>query len=228
MKRRGISLLEVMVASFVMSIVVYGAYQIFREGAQYFRTNQRAVDAQNSALIFLNKMTLEAVSAREDLIESYAAPYPGLVFASPVGQDGKIHYGADSRIIWKRFICYYYDATERKVYRKEEAVPGSTLLPGGGGSVNGDSSPTTVASAMGSRDTNYFASTAGLDARIVASDVESLTISDYDPTAGILPGTSTATTAKRAFDVALEVGNPNDTGPTGYYLLLRSRVGARG
>ncbi|MCA9797392.1 MAG: hypothetical protein KC910_36525, partial [Candidatus Eremiobacteraeota bacterium] len=216
------------VASFVMSIVVYGAYQIFREGAQYFRTNQRAVDAQNSALVFLNKMSLEAVSAREDLIESYGAPYPGLVFASPTGADGKIHYGADSRIIWKRYICFYYDSAERKVYRKEEAVPGSTLLPGGGGSVNGDSNPASVASAMSSLDTSYFAATAGLDARVVASDVESLTITDYDPTAGVLPGTNTATTANRAFDVVLEVGNPNDTGPTGYYLLLRSRVGARG
>lgn len=227
MKRRGISLLEVMVASFVMSIVVYGAYQIFREGAQYFRTNQRAVDAQNSALIFLNKMSLEAVSAREDLIESYGAPYPGMVFASPAGQDGKIHYGVDSRIIWKRYICYYYDAADRKVYRKEEVVPGSTLLPGGG-AVNGDSDPVSVATSMTSRDTNYFASTAGLDSRVVASDVEALTISDYDPTAGVLPGSSTATTANRAFDVVLEVGDPNDTGPTGYYLLLRSRVGARG
>lgn len=223
------SLVETMVAVFVMGLVVWGAYEIFREGIQYFKTNQRASDAQRHCLNLLSQLSLEVTNAKDDLVRSYsgAGQVPGICFVSPLADDGRVHYDLSNgnQVFWQKIICYYLDAPSGKVYRKEQKIPDTVA------GETGDSDLTSVSGQLDTASTNYFAGLSTNAVRLVAEDIRSLTVAPYDPvTSGVVPGgaPSAGAAGGRAYDITVEAGNPTDIGPNGYYIKLDSRVSPRG
>jgi prepilin-type N-terminal cleavage/methylation domain-containing protein len=230
MKRRGLSLMETMVAVFIMGIVVWGAYEIFREGIQYYRTNNRASNAQADCLNLLSKMSLQMSSAKDDLVRHYdtVGVVPGVVFATSLADDGRAHYDEPNgnKVFWQKLICFYLDTSTGKVYRKEQPLPNSGSMPG----ETGTSDTTTVDAQLASCTTSYFATLNTNRTTLVAQDIRTLKVSLYDPSTGMVPGAGGVggPGGKQAFDIVVEAGNPTDIGPMGYFIKLNSRVAPRG
>ena len=225
----GMSLMEILVAIFVMGIVVWGAYEIFREGIQYFKTNQRASDAQRHCLNLLSQVCLQVTNAKEELVKNYDAPgvVPGVCFASPLADDGKVHYDLTNgnQVFWQKIVFYYLDTTSGKVYRKIEKIPDTVA------GETGNSDMGQVEALLATSNTNYFQSLNTNAVTLIAEDIVAFKVSAYNPaTSGVVPGSGPSAGAGggRAFDIVVEAGNPTDMGPNGYYLKLDSRVAPRG
>lgn len=238
----GIGLAELVVALGVMSIVVMGAFKVFHEGIQLFRTNQRAAEAQASVLKVLSSLGVELTKGDPALIGIYAdpslvlapmsplvmavAPSPpadknGIVFASPLGDNGKVSYDETTgKVIWRKYVSYYLDSDEHVVYRKEMPIPDEN--PPVRGSFNLD----YVLSDMTSRTTGWFAGASGLETRKLGVDISKFEVTDY-----VLPsGAPTPASGEpaRSYDFLLEAGKRGEVGPQSYFISVRSRISPRG
>lgn len=227
--RRGLSLAELLVAMFVMGIVVWGAYEIFREGIQFFKTNQKAADAQRHCLNLLSQVSLQVTNAKDDLVRSYNGPgvVQGICFASPLADDGKVHYDLTNgnQVFWQKICCFYLDPSNNTVYRKEVKIPDTVS------GETGNSDLGQVGSQLDAATSAYFLALSTPATRIVAKEIRSLDVKVYDPsTSGVVPGGagSAGAAGGLAFDITVEAGNPTDRGPNGYYIKLDTRVAPRG
>lgn len=125
LNRRGFTLVELLVAAGIMAIVSLIGFEILIRGAQYLRLNQSALDAQRSGLALVSQLHGGLQTASQALISATPA---GVVFPSPYGDDGATEFDpATNKLLWKRWVCYYYDATARTVTRRE--LPFSAGLP---------------------------------------------------------------------------------------------------
>lgn len=230
-RRWGMSLIELIVTIGIMSFVMLGAFQVFNEGMQLFRTNQRAVEAQSSVLKLLSSINLELTNADRTLVRDPATSgtLPGVLFASPVSEDGEIKFDDETgRVYWQKIICYYFLESERKVYRRE--IP---VTPEASG-VKGSTSLTDVRAQLQAQTTDIFAAASNRPTRLLATDISRLTIAEYSGEltggsgigagggGGSVPGPG------RSYDVTVEAGDKDDRGPSGYYIKVSSRVSPRG
>jgi len=235
--KHGMSLVELIITMAIMSIVTLGAFQVFQEGLQLFRTNQGANDAQSSAVKTLGLLTTELVNAHPDLVQEYSAPdAPGVVFASPLNANGQAQFNSDNgKVYWQKYVCYYFvphpsDPARGKLYRKEETIPNEPAIESGR---TGDSRLDSVGTSLGSYDTNYFAAASALPTRLLGDTVSGFEVSLFDgeidnagSTKSVLGGTGLV--RENAYDIVLEAGDPNNNGPSGYYIRVDSRVAPRG
>lgn len=221
--------METMVAVFIMGIVVWGTYEVFRHGIQYYKTNARASDAQRGCLNLLSQLCLQLTNAKDDLVRNYdgVGQVPGVVFASPLADDGKVHYDVTNgnQVFWQKLICYYLEEATGKVYRKVVRIPDT--VPG----ETGNSDLGDVQSQMDTATTAYFAALTTDATRLVAQDIRTFKVSLYNPaTSGVVPGGAgiSGVSHGMALDVMVEAGNPTDIGPNGFYIKLDTRVSPRG
>jgi type II secretory pathway pseudopilin PulG len=130
-RTRAISLIELIVATFILGLISVAAFKILVEGSQYLRVNQMAIDAQRSGLALLSDIGSGMQATRPDLVTTGAE---GLVFASPFKPDGTVEFDPVNRELrWQKWVCYYLDQTV--VTRRElpialpSANPGSAPSP---------------------------------------------------------------------------------------------------
>ena len=231
----GASLIELMVAISVTSIIVIGAFLVMNEGLQLFRTNKRAADAQVDVLQVLTRVTTEAVNAKvtpsEKLVRAYPEDGPGLngiVFASPLLPDGNARIDpVTAEIYWQKLICYYYvpgaGGEFGKIHRAEVPIPPNpAAIPAeiGPGSKDVDYVETQWLDVC---DTNYFQVSPGVDRRLLGHDISGFTVQKYAGSVGGAAGV-----VHTAYDVVVEAGDKNNLSSTGYYLKVDSRVTPRG
>jgi hypothetical protein len=125
-RNRAVSLIELVVASFIVSLISVAAFKILAEGLRYVRINQLAIDAQRSGLAIASLASQGIQSSRSDLIDS--SP-DGLVFASPTKDDGTVEFDiAEQELLWQDWVCLYY-ADGQVTLRKIPISPPS-LEPG--------------------------------------------------------------------------------------------------
>lgn len=125
-RSRGISLIEMVVATAIVSLISLAAFKILAEGLRYVRTNQLAIDAQRAGLSILSGIGGGLQGSRSDLIDS--AP-EGLVYASPVKDDGTIEFElSEHKLLWQKWVCYYYDG--REVTLRERTIAPPSMEPG--------------------------------------------------------------------------------------------------
>jgi prepilin-type N-terminal cleavage/methylation domain-containing protein len=120
-QNKGMSLVETLVASALMSIVILAAIQLLVEGGRYLRINQQATDAQRAGLAILSQVGSGMQATRPDLISTDAF---GLVFATPFKEDGTVVFDSLSgELTWQGWVCFYYE--DSTVTRRERplAVP---------------------------------------------------------------------------------------------------------
>lgn len=124
--KRGVSLIELIVAAFIMGLISIVAFRIMVEGSQYMRINQMAIDAQRSGLAALSQIGSGLQTTRQDLV---AVDASGVVFASPFKPDGSVDFDpTDNKLMWRTWVCYYYAAPE--LTRRERAIPTPSSAPG--------------------------------------------------------------------------------------------------
>jgi len=118
------------VAAGIMAIVSLIGFEILVRGAQYLRLHQQALDAQRSGLALVSQLHGGLQTAPHGRILVGAQ---GVVFPSPYDTDGLTRFdAATNKLLWQKWVCYYYDAAARTVTRRElpiappDADPGST------------------------------------------------------------------------------------------------------
>ena len=229
-RERGTSLIELMVAVCVTSVIVVGAFQIMTEGLQLFRTNKRAADAQAEVLQILSRVTLEAVNARPDLIKCYPnSSYPsalsGLVFASPLLPEGNVRVDVDTaEIYWQNLICYYYEPSGGSGYGKlfRAILP---ILPTGSETGPGSKDLSNLTTLLTGRTTDYFQAQSAIERRLLGSDMSGFIVKPY---AGEVGGAGAGVLSHDSYSLEVEAGDKNNTSSTGYYVKVQSRVTPRG
>lgn len=225
--RRGFSLIELMVTLGVMSVVMVGAFQIFQEGMQLFRTNRAAADAQASALKVMGRVGVEVVNAKASVAQHYPAGAgvpPGIVFASPLDDDGNSRFDPiTGELYWQKYICFFYEpndatTTKGKVYRVTEPIPPENAAGTGHTDIFG-----VVAPGVAARTTTYFQVSAGLDRRLLGDDISGFNVEVY---AGDIGGAGAAEIT--SYNVTVEAGDKDQASSTGYYIKVESKVTPRG
>lgn len=125
---KGFTLVELLVAAGIMAIVALIGFEILVRGAQYLRLNQQALDAQRSGLALVSQLHGGLQTASQALI--LATP-EGVVFPSPYTDDGNTEFdGATNKLLWQKWVCYYYDGGARTVTRRELPVTPANANPG--------------------------------------------------------------------------------------------------
>ncbi len=124
----GISLMELLVATAIMSLIAIIGTKIMVEGSQYLRLNQMAIDAQRSGLALSTQVNNGLQTTKRNLIATDAS---GVVFASPFKPDGTAEYEvSDNKLKWQKWVCFYYDASAQKVTRREQPIGSPSSNPG--------------------------------------------------------------------------------------------------
>ena len=234
-RKLGMSLIELMVALGILSIIATGMFQVFQEGLRLFRTNQAATDAQSAAIKTLAKMNTELINANPDLVEVYSAP-SGVVFASPLIENGNAQFHpVTGAVYWQKYVCYFHvpdlsDPIKGKLYRSEAPISDEVGIEPG---YSGNSSLSQVEAGM--QDTNYFASATHLDRRLLGASVSGFTVKEFDGSIEDANGAREAVslggaslTRELSLDILLEAGDRNDRGPDGYFIRVDSRITPRG
>lgn len=114
MRRKGYSLIELVVAQAVLGVCLLGIAALVRSGTRYMLLTNAKAELQKSGLLTLRHMTQEFQETNDGSFStgnSVAAPngqaHYGVVFGSPRDpKDGSIEY-QDGRLVWCKFVCYY-------------------------------------------------------------------------------------------------------------------------
>jgi hypothetical protein len=111
-----------------MLIIVGGVYYVMAAGARYFRVTNATIDVQRSSLAALARLTQEL---GEGDPRSLGAESNCLVFASPRDSQGRLHFDASSRLVWQKFVTYYWAQFNGApcLLRKERAFAPTTTPP---------------------------------------------------------------------------------------------------
>lgn len=228
-RHRGFSLIELMITITITSIVVTGAFWIFQEGLQLFRTHQASADAQINAMKVLARIASEAVNATPSASKAYpksGTSPPGLVFASSTTPSGATIYDPDSgAIAWQRYVCYYYkpDPTggdNGQIWRAETPVTPTypTTVASGNIDVFGTVGPWV---SNISHDTTYFG--ALTSQALISRGISGFDVDIYTGSIG-----GAGTTVRRSFNVKVEAGNKSQSLKNGYYIEMESKITPRG
>jgi prepilin-type N-terminal cleavage/methylation domain-containing protein len=231
---RGTTLIELMVAIGIMSIIVTGAFLVMNEGLQLFRTNKRAADAQVSVLQVLTRVTTEAVNAKAELVRNYPSSGTepaGIVFASPLDDAGNVKIDDETaELYWMKWICYYFIPGDPsrdvpgKLYRAEMPIPPDDPSDlAGSKDIEG-----VVVPGLEARKTSYFVSSSGVQRRLLGDDVSGFDVTPYEGTVGTAYGANAGIVSHDAYDIVVQAGDRDNRTSSGYFIEVTSRVTPRG
>jgi prepilin-type N-terminal cleavage/methylation domain-containing protein len=238
--RGGFTLIEMMVSMALSTIIMVGAFQIFKEGMDLHRTYQAAADAQVNITRVLGVLTIDIANAPAGLSRAFpdgggggggggGGVYPGLSFATPIGEGGMTRYDPDNGdVYWMRYICYYFvpdpepDGFNGKIWRAWEDVPtpGGQTPPG-----NRDTAEVLAFLQSPSHDTNYFAASSLSDRKLLSDYISGFEVKVYD--ASEFAGTA-GETIKLAYDVTVTAGDTTGKQRNSYHIRVSSRAVPRG
>jgi hypothetical protein len=220
---------ELLVSLAITTIVMTGAYQIFIEGLQLFRTNQAAADAQASVTKAMSLISAELANAAPAVTRNYptAGPdLPGLTFATPLMDGGAVKYDpVNGDVFWQRYIAFFYEPDPEsatggyngKIWRGEDDVAEEVAGEPGHRDMMG-----VVVPFLNANTTNYFQSTSSVRRRMIAEGVSGFEVQIYS---GAEFG---ATAQETAFDITIEAGDKDNRDRDSYYIKVTSRVVPRG
>ena len=134
MRRRGATLIELMIACALLGGVLLGVAQLVAAGGRYLRVTDAKVDLQHFSIRAMGKLTRELSDSDQ---ESYAFDNtdpagPWLVFASPRNEEGHISFDSVGRMLWPKQICYYVrtiDGTSCLCRKEKLYSPAPTAPP---------------------------------------------------------------------------------------------------
>lgn len=125
-RNRGITLIELLVATAIFSLISVAAFKILVEGGKYVRLNQLAIDAQRSGLFLLSEIGSGLQATKPTLID--VGP-EGVILASSNTPDGRAEFDPiTGALLWQKWVCYYLDNEE--VTRREILLTIPTSTPG--------------------------------------------------------------------------------------------------
>lgn len=125
-----LSLPELLVSLLLFGLISGAVALLVRTGLEYLRQTEARAELQRNSLFVLNQLTRELAESSLDglrLADPVDDP-PGLVFASPRGEDGVVY--KNNRLAWRRLVAVYWDQNERLLVRAAEPLAAdSTFIP---------------------------------------------------------------------------------------------------
>lgn len=117
-RRRGASLLDIMVASVILGLLLFALFSLFRTGV----VGLKKVDNQSSLLRELQILSLKiGRAAHESSFDSLSVSPDQTIVAFLSAEDGNGDFIADDlgRPVWQKFIVYYLQTSDNTIYRTE-------------------------------------------------------------------------------------------------------------
>lgn len=129
-RRRGTTLIELLIASSIMLLIMGSITAILLAGFSYVRTNEKALDTQRNVLLVLTRLGQEVQQSDYNCVEfgaSETPPRSGITFVSPFSNhtDPALHLSESfqtdpkGNMAFQSYICYYLDIASHKLYRNE-------------------------------------------------------------------------------------------------------------
>ncbi len=131
-RRRGATLLELIIVSGILSIVVVSVGTLIRVSVDYYFYSNDQIEVQRRSLLSLNLLTQELSFSNINTVKEDGGPNPGLIFASAAAPTGGLSRDVSGRLVWSRWISYYVDTVNERptLIRKEiPIVDGSAHIP---------------------------------------------------------------------------------------------------
>jgi prepilin-type N-terminal cleavage/methylation domain-containing protein len=128
-RRRGLSLVELIVSLFLFGLLSSCIAVLIRTGLEYLRQAEARAELQRSSLFVLSEMTREIAESSRDAIRlADPGEPPGLVYASPRGTNGVSYI--NNRLAWKQLACIYLDDSNHLLMKaREDLASASTFVP---------------------------------------------------------------------------------------------------
>lgn len=118
--KSGLSLVELMIASFLFALVAATMAVLIKSGFHYMSLADDRAELQRTSLFVLSGLSREITESSPDCVRFGEPNGPhGLVFASPRGINDAVDY-TNNHLQWKKWVCVYWDESNRRLLRKEE------------------------------------------------------------------------------------------------------------
>ena len=146
-RKKGTTLLELLIVTALMGIIMVSVSTLIRVAVDYYFYATEQIEVQRRALLSLNLLGQELSFSNIGTVKEEAGTNPGLIFASAAGATGGLARDAAGRLVWNRWIGYYFDTVNDRptLMRKEMPIAtGSPLLP--------DVNPLTIGSFLSLTD----------------------------------------------------------------------------
>ena len=126
-KRRGHSLIELMVASALLMLLMGLIYDMFVAGKRYQDNCQAKIELQNNVFKSMSTIAKDLVEGDKDAINPQSVTN-SIVFASPRSYfTGLVSFDGDGRLRWQKKICYFLKPQSGSqaagLYRKAVDLP---------------------------------------------------------------------------------------------------------
>ena len=139
---RGLTLVELAVASFLLAILLTLTHLALVEGVKKQQALQEEIELQQDALAILTRLSRETAEGHSATFWPDRAPGTpltmpggeptGFVFLSPRDDDGQISLDpVSNRPVWQKRVCYFFQPAQQKVFRCVDplAAPSSVAPP---------------------------------------------------------------------------------------------------
>ncbi len=131
-KRKGVSLLELLVAMAVFGLISSMVALLVRNGLTYMRHAQNRAELQRLSLFLLSSLSAEIAESSPDCIR-YSDPGPsgkptGIVYATPRGSNNLVMYDQNNRLVWRKWVAVWWDEASGLILRSEDPLPSSTTF----------------------------------------------------------------------------------------------------
>lgn len=127
-RHAGLSLVELLIAIALFGLISTYIAALVRYGFTYLQRAQDRAELQRVSLFLLSRLSSELSESSPDCLR-YSGPNeaPGLVFASPRGEDDLVSY-SDNRLLWKKWVAVWWDRDRQQILRAESTLPTPTLF----------------------------------------------------------------------------------------------------
>ncbi|MEW6283399.1 MAG: hypothetical protein AB1758_32620, partial [Candidatus Eremiobacterota bacterium] len=118
--RRGVSLLETLIAAGLLALLLTYVYQFLVAATRYQKGCMAALELQKQSLTGMSALTAEL---SESAYASVKDDPPGLIFASPRDANGKVSYDGSGRVLWRCWVGYYPDMVNGRPCLVRKTLP---------------------------------------------------------------------------------------------------------
>ncbi|MBI3927587.1 MAG: prepilin-type N-terminal cleavage/methylation domain-containing protein [Armatimonadetes bacterium] len=124
-RRRGLTLIEVLIASGIMSMVLLATYSVLVLSMRYQRKQDDTVTIFQQAVIAGTKIQQSLANGAAGSVETDA---DGFAFVSALNPDALFEHDETTGLLkWQKFVCFYRENDVLKV--KEKSFAPTTDLP---------------------------------------------------------------------------------------------------
>ena len=130
--RRGFSIIELSVASFLLSLLLTMIYLVMQPGMRQFAQGNVFGGVQQETQKGMQALVKDLSYAHKDQVGFGGGPNPYIWFLSgeaPTNAPATFALSNSGQLVFQKWICYYYDPTQKVLVKAEIALTPATEVP---------------------------------------------------------------------------------------------------